>query len=74
MSDTLLPEELEEKLISLDMAKIGDNHRSGAVCSGSEVINPLEKKWIKSNSEMNEFMNVEQNREPLKGLRKDCNS
>lgn len=56
------------------MAKIGDNHRSGAVCSGSEVINPLEKKWIKSNSEMNEFMNVEQNREPLKGLRKDCNS
>lgn len=51
--------------------KSGDNHRQGAVRSRSQTFNPKTKKWVKRDTDTGRFMDVKQNDEPFKGVRKE---
>ena len=53
--------------------KSDDNHRLGAVRSRSQTFNPVTECWVKRNSDNGRFMNVKQNGEPFKGVRKEHN-
>lgn len=49
----------------------GDNHRIGAVCQRSQVLNPKTGQYVKRNAETGRFMGVKQNGTPFKGVRKE---
>jgi hypothetical protein len=54
------------------MAKnTGEGHREGEVRDRCEVYNPVTKKWTKRDSDTREFIDVKQNGEPFKGVRKE---
>jgi len=54
------------------MAKnTGQNHRHGAVMQRSQVENPKTGQWVKRDTETGRFMNVKQDGEPHKGVRKE---
>jgi len=54
------------------MAKnTGEGHREGEVRERSQVYNPVTKKWTKRDSDTEEFIDVKQNGEPFKGVRKE---
>lgn len=49
----------------------GDNRRIGAVKNRSQSFNPQTEQWVKRNTEDGRFMDVKQNGEPFKGVRKE---
>ncbi len=49
----------------------GDGHRNGAVKDRSQVHNPKNDTWVKRDSETGRFMDVKQDHEPFKGVRKE---
>ena len=54
------------------MAKnTGKGYRRGAVDNRSQAYNPATEQWVKRNAETGRFMNVKQNGEPFKGVRKE---
>jgi hypothetical protein len=56
----------------IEMAKnTGDGYREGEVRDRSQVYNPATKKWTKRDAETGEFMDVKENGEPFKGIRKE---
>jgi hypothetical protein len=54
-----------------DMAKnTGKGYRRGAVDNRSQTYNPVTEQWVKLDAETGRFMDVKQNGEPFKGVRK----
>jgi len=54
------------------MAKnTGKGYREGEVRDRSQVYNPVAKRWTKRDAETGEFMDVKEDREPFKGVRKE---
>ena len=54
------------------MAKnTGDGYHEGEVRDRSQVYNPVTKKWTKRDAETGEFMDVKNDGEPFKGVRKE---
>jgi hypothetical protein len=49
----------------------GDGHRNGAVRDRSQVFNPVTEQWVKRDAETGKFMDVKQDGEPFKGVRKE---
>jgi hypothetical protein len=49
----------------------GDGHRNGAVRDRSQVFNPVTEQWVKRDTETGKFMDVKQDGEPFKGVRKE---
>lgn len=49
----------------------GDNHRNGAVCKRSQVLNPKTKQYVKRDAETGHFMDVKKDGTPFKGVRKE---
>lgn len=55
-----------------DMAKnTGKGYRRGAVDNRSQTYNPVTEQWVKRDAETGQFMDVKQNSEPFKGVRKE---
>jgi len=50
---------------------VGDNHRNGAVCKRSQVLNPKIKQYVKRDAETGRFMDVKKDGTPFKGIRKE---
>ena len=58
----------------LEMAKngvTGDGHRNGAVKERSQVLNPKTEQWVKRDTNTGQFIDVNQNGQPHKGVRKE---
>lgn len=54
------------------MAKnTGDGYRQGEVRDRSQVYNPTSEKWIKRDAETGRFIDVKDDGEPFKGVRKE---
>jgi len=54
------------------MAKnTGNGYRHGAVDNRSQTYNPVTEQWVKRDAETGWFMDVKQNGEPFKGVRKE---
>jgi hypothetical protein len=54
------------------MAKnTGAGFRRGAVSDRSQVHNPKTDQWVKRNDDTGRFMDVKQDGEPFKGVRKE---
>ena len=54
------------------MAKnTGKGYRRGAVDDRSQTFNPTTEQWVKRNTENGQFIDVKQNGEPFKGVRKE---
>lgn len=54
------------------MAKnTGDGYRRGEVRDRSQVLNPVTEKWVKRDTETGEFMDVKEDGEPFKGVRRE---
>ena len=51
--------------------KSGDNRRHGAVKNRSQTYNPKTNKYVKRDSETGRFMDVKQDGEKFKGVRKE---
>jgi hypothetical protein len=49
----------------------GDNSRIGPVRDRSQTYNPKTDQWVKRDSETGRFMDVKQDGEPFKGVRKE---
>lgn len=66
--------QFNNKLNLIQMAtngKIGDGHRNGQIKERSQVHNPLTDKWTKRDTETGRFMDVKQDGDPFKGVRKE---
>ena len=50
---------------------VGDNHRNGAVCKRSQVLNPKTKQYVNRDAETGRFMDVKKDGTPFKGVRKE---
>ena len=58
----------------LNMAKngiTGDGHRNGAVKERSQVFNPKTEQWVKRDTNTGQFIDVNQNGQPHKGVRRE---
>ena len=55
------------------MAKNGQpgNGRIGAVRERSQTFNPTTEQWVKRDTNTGRFMDVKQNGDPFKGVRKE---
>lgn len=55
------------------MAKNGKpgGGRIGQVTERSQTFNPVTQQWVKRNSETGRFMDVKQDGDPFKGVRKE---
>ncbi len=54
------------------MAKnTGDNYRQGAVDKRSQTYNPQTEQWVKRDTETGRFMDVKQDGDPFKGVRRE---
>lgn len=51
--------------------KTGDGHRNGAVKERSQVLNPKTEQWVKRDTNTGQFIDVNQNGQPHKGVRKE---
>jgi hypothetical protein len=51
--------------------KSGDGHRNGAVRDRSQTFNPKTSKWVKRDTNTGRFMDVKQDGEKFKGVRKE---
>ena len=49
----------------------GDNRRIGAVKNRPQIFNPQNQRWIKRNAENGRFMDVKQDQNKFKGVRKE---
>ncbi len=49
----------------------GDGHRIGAVKERSQTYNPKTDQWVKRNANTGQFMDVKQDGNPFKGIRKE---
>jgi len=49
----------------------GDNSRVGAVKERSQVFNPKTEQWVKRDTNTGQFIDVNQNGEPHKGVRRE---
>lgn len=49
----------------------GDGHRNGAVRERSQVHNPKTDQWVKRDTNTGRFIDVNQNGEPHKGVRRE---
>lgn len=49
----------------------GDNHRNGAVRNRSQVLNPVNNRWTKRDTDNGQFMNQKADEKPFKGVRKE---
>jgi hypothetical protein len=49
----------------------GDGHRNGAVRERSQVLNPKTDQWVKRDTNTGRFIDVNQNGQPHKGVRKE---
>ena len=49
----------------------GDGHRNGAVRERSQVFNPKTEQWVKRDTNTGQFIDVNQNGQPHKGVRKE---
>jgi len=52
-------------------APVGDNARKGAVKNRSQTFDPKTEQWVKRDSDTGKFMDVKQDGEPFKGVRKE---
>jgi hypothetical protein len=54
------------------MAKnTGKGYRKGAVDNRSQTFNPVTEQWVKRDSDTGRFLNVKQDGDPFKGIRKE---
>lgn len=54
------------------MAKnTGKGYRKGAVDNRSQTFNPVTEQWVKRDSDTGRFLDVKQDGEPFKGVRKE---
>jgi hypothetical protein len=54
------------------MAKnTGDGYCRGEVRDRSQVLNPVTEQWVKRDTETGEFIDVKEDGEPFKGVRKE---
>lgn len=51
--------------------KTGDGHRNGAVKERSQTYNPTTEQWVKRDANTGRFMDVKQDGNPFKGVRKE---
>jgi hypothetical protein len=51
--------------------KIGDGHRDGAVRERTQVYNPKTELWVKRDTNTGQFIDVNRNGKPHKGVRKE---
>jgi len=51
--------------------KTGDGHRNGAVRDRTQVYNPKTEQWVKRDTHTGQFIDVNQNGKPHKGVRKE---
>jgi len=51
--------------------QVGDGHRHGAVRERSQVYNPQTEQWVKRDTNTGQFIDVNQNGQPHKGVRKE---
>lgn len=49
----------------------GDGHRNGAVRQRSQTYNPQTGQWVKRDTNTGRFMDVKQDGNPFKGVRKE---
>ncbi len=49
----------------------GDNSRVGAVRDRSQTYNPKTEQWVKRDADTGRFMDVKQDGNPFKGIRKE---
>jgi hypothetical protein len=49
----------------------GDDHRKGAVRDRSQTYNPKTEQWVKRDSDTGRFMDVKQDGEKFKGVRRE---
>lgn len=49
----------------------GDNRRIGAVTGRSQTYNPKTDQWVKRDTETGKFMDVKQDGNPFKGVRRE---
>ncbi len=49
----------------------GDNTRKGAVRERSQVYNPKTEQWVKRDTNTGQWIDVNQNGKPHKGVRKE---
>lgn len=49
----------------------GDGHRIGAVRDRSQVLNPVNDRWIKRDADTGRFMDQKADHAPFKGVRKE---
>lgn len=54
------------------MAKnTGKGYRKGAVDNRSQTFNPVTEQWVKRDSDTGRFLEVKQDGDPFKGVRKE---
>ncbi len=54
------------------MAKnTGKGYRKGAVDNRSQTFNPVTEQWVNRDSDTGRFLNVKQDGNPFKGVRKE---
>jgi hypothetical protein len=66
-----LPETSEQEETMATNPPKGDGHRNGAVRDRSQVFKPVTQQWVKRDAENGRFMDVKQDGEPFKGVRKE---
>lgn len=49
----------------------GDGHRNGAIRKRSQTFNPKTQQWVKRDADTGRFIDVKQDRDPFKGVRKE---
>jgi len=49
----------------------GDNRRQGSIKDRSQVLNPKTELWTKRNTETGRFINVKEDGEKFKGVRRE---
>jgi len=49
----------------------GDGHRSGAVKSRTQTLNPKNGTWVKRDTKTGKFIDVKKDGDPFKGITKE---
>ena len=62
---------IQDLFIMAKNGKTGDGHRNGAVRERSQVYNPQTEQWVKRDTNTGQFIDVNQNGLPHKGVRKE---
>ncbi len=62
---------IQDLFIMAKNGKTGDGHRNGAVRERSQVYNPQTEQWVKRDTNTGQFIDVNQNGQPHKGVRKE---